>query len=1642
LVDLNTNIGNSALDVAQSLNLVARGTSSDKVSLNQANKQNAAESDAIVVFVRPEIKEDRKLLAFILAGGSTRTSLPTEEEAKQAGGKVLYTALNIPLVPVLIEGGLISQGQAVICDVVRGVGAQKLGIFGPNAGNPQNVISTFLEQVLAYCKGRQQSTQQEQEIERRAPVEVKRKVIDQASGLSLTSPVGIKVGNSNFRSGLQALVQQTYPGLSVTKLSDADLMDRLYPAKAIASRLAIPDDVVPGHDFRRSSFGRRILQSLLKNNQFRAALEATGSDLLVGAPELGVYWGTNDEGIGQNWWGKLLMEARASLGGAGAPVGMYETQLRELKKMMAEVQEAYEDAVNQGEDQKKLTLTNRFRNLLLESKRLEDLLKKQFLSQEGMVKRGGQGAFADVKGLDEFQEVMGECSNEPTLSVMVIPHIRLRWYIAWNVLALASHRDIHTIIENEASRGAAKRKLQEPLSIYDPDGKKKFIIEVPRQYIDALYRASRLVMATPGSGLTWDDERFAHAKHMPLMGGQPPSFGRLSQVFGPAGSFNSIFSTFQHKRQFSAEAFTPEVHNLALLEEYYAASQMLTHERQTDKAYPAYVRVGLFKDKPKIAIVAGRLDDYTGMGLVRAGKNVPLTNTFMPVVAAMIAIGDSGEIKRPSSPTKLSQLSIEVCLDIPDLMFTGTPKKPREQTEGRKLESFVLFSKLSPAKPDAIVFSYLPVLQYKRGTGKSVMFSDPELSRIEILTQKNSKIIPSISFNVKRDPDYFQGNLPDVLVWAADYMSWLDKFPGIDRLSFHETLQQKGLLYPQYLNSARYTDLAGAYKQFSEIRDAAEEIGLDQRGRSQKLTPEELPALEQATILFVQDLRTLEESPTAGALVPAQIRVDTPEGPKVLLPDIHGLIPKHRAAFEEDPKKVLPPLTARVSLVDKNTAFEEMLRRAQELGTAREERNRITQSAVQELIKQRGIATDATNRFFVLIPRAWAEEIKTVPDVLVDEEEGQILPTVIQKSKKVWSAFQDHKRFILDVVARLMRLKVEVSERDGGSSRSFAFVGTENRAAPWVSMRLPYLLAKLPATVTCRVKNQSGDAKTISTTMLLGPGEAVPTGEGSFCQNAIEGDDGKLQISARPSYAGAFLQAFSFGRRSEFVKGGRMAVRAGLAQTGARGTEGRAKDPRKVVASSGFRKRGFYALVMETYELAQLTPPTGAGAQIDRQYIRLNIIMSRLWPRIVAVLKSMGKLPVDEMPAPPKIYEIGDVDEHTAPALEVMQAMLNDPERFGLRGIEGLFYEGTKLIHPAQNKLGLTRPHSYEVWDADEEDVIEEKTDTPWYHEDMMGDIYSIENPRRSRRPRYRERNNPLSEDQFALLKAAIKDGSPIPSTIWGDTRIRNYDQLNKAISGLFPRRSKSGGRPIRKQLTDDDRYEVLREADLITRGQRNVRKVPNFAENLSRGNKISAEIDALADKGDITFEDANLIWEQRLKNFEKGKVTTPSGALCMAYRNTTRLVNYMPGIVKADMKFAKKAYWIVVGKDKKERFRFMAVRNGTYVDCDILAPADDLAANALGSAIRQAVLWLGERAKRPGALVNGVNLAVVGRRRYRKLWVPKDVVDGDTMLRRAFGATDEFQLSGFDDDAAKADQTAFEAASADSRPYRTPSDL
>ena len=120
-----------------------------------------------------------------------------------------------------------------------------------------------------------------------------------------------------------------------------------------------------------------------------------------------------------------------------------------------------------------------------------------------------------------------------------------------------------------------------------------------------------------------------------------------------------------------------------------------------------------------------------------------------------------------------------------------------------------------------------------------------------------------------------------------------------------------------------------------------------------------------------------------------------------------------------------------------------------------------------------------------------------------------------------------------------------------------------------------------------------------------------------------------------------------------------------------------------------------------------------------------------------------------------------------------------------------------------------------------------------------------------------------------------------------------------------------------------------------------------------------------------------------------------------------------------------------------------MAVRNGTYVDCDILVPADDSAANALGSAIRQAVLWLGERAKRPGALVNGVNLAVVGRPQYRKLWVPADVVvDGDKMLKKAFGSTDDYRVTGFDKDAATADKKAFESASANSRPYKSPSEV
>lgn len=1604
-----------------------------------ALKSNFLVADGVVIVVRPERKSDLKALSLARFGSRGRSvTTPPGTARKLALSDTATTATGQPLIIVIADKKFKTEFGAAE-KVAKGItrrGIKKLLVVGANSVESKGATAEFFSRVFKALP------------QQPAPAAAAQQVSLGLPDFFAELPEYIEVNGYVMNSPAAYLMAQRFPKKvkAIEQMGKAELQELLN---------APPD---PEWVVRRNIVARDLLGIIAaKGSVFSAALTSTGTDRLYQSGDAGLYWGMRGT-LGLNWWGRLLEERREILTGKAPAIDFLGEKIRALRARMEEQSARYagsSDAlVKQG-------AKDRYDKLLA---KLIDLQRQsESRAVNYSIVQDSDDPYAELRKLSpQVLAGCGEDGDRPTLNVYMLPQVRVMWYVAWNLLFLASSGDVHRVIEKAGSQSKAIGALKKFKY-------KGIFLELPADQAKRLYFLSRSVACGAGNPLPWALERTAHNKIVPVMVAPDPDsgevealpdFGIIQRLFGKVGTEGAIKASF-----FNSPQSPPSLQHMLFR---YALAAVPTGDKRDDINHPEpiYREITGAPGSASIALIVGRLDDPYAMGLKRAGRRVQPWRVFFPIAQALIDLPSA--VSDIIGPDGKAGVHASVCLHLPDQQYVGNANRAKEVTEVRAVESYFQSPRAqSPTKVHALKSYFIPVMRVKLslpqegstafGRPRSGRFSDVQANRIHKLLADNN----TISEYAQTDESYFTAgedealSLPQVLSWAALYTQWVMKFVNLDKLGLHEMLDDNNMLYPQYLYTARAADLASAGSMFFPQSRTSEQLGMDAKIVRKRLSAEHIPAFQEVTVEFMQDLQDQEESSTAGALVPVSAMsvpfIDkgqpTPRGSIFFR---YAAVTRFNQAKDEN-KNLMPVITTKVKLIRLPHVRKqiEILKREGRLPDIDEALNVFN---VKAFLHKNAFKLD--DDYFLLIPRAWATVLNdvTVTDVTPS---GTLSPAVRAREEKLWAPFQNHKRYILDIIARLMRLRVATVFVQGAApfKQLVAVEDGDNFNTPWTSLRLPYLLAKLPTPVICK----HGKAET-ENEQLLGPNEE-PHRDAPVCMRPGPADS----VVRMAKYATILKDSFSYGRTSDIVKAGRALAAAGLASVGTRGArlvdqkgalvrESRSVDPTRVITSKGFSKVGFYALVMDTYVASQLDP-TRLTAQLkeDPTYVKLNMVVRRLWPLIQRYLMDKG-FSESEYSSPPTIKKDQGIQEGTAvhTVLVLVQDMMQNFSRYGFSSPEEVINYGNTLVHPRMTPANYSKPvtRTFEYIDDEGDEVSEEVVfAAPDLDDDFSDMIYSIENPRSSRRKRYRERKaaqNPLKDDELANVQNYFDNKRILPERIQF-TRPESNEQLREAISAVFPERNEQGRRPPGTLLKRKDRLGSFGQHDIVGTGLEpsvDAANPPMAYGKIERGDTFEAsgeDLKFLESVADLNFQDIAEIVQYRAGRAPKEQVVSASGSLCMLYRNTTRLQSYRPlALIEDDN--AKSTYWIIVGVDtsRPKGFRIMTFRNGSYVDCDMLLDAATPAEIGIGRAIRTAVLWLAERKVRPLNLSGGIKLGVVGKGHYWQLWSQGQKIDGRDMVNNALVTAPSYYLQdpGANNPALKEDLAAFKAASAKTRPY------
>jgi len=928
------------------------------------------------------------------------------------------------------------------------------------------------------------------------------------------------------------------------------------------------------------------------------------------------------------------------------------------------------------------------------------------------------------------------------------------------------------------------------------------------------------------------------------------------------------------------------------------------------------------------------------------GYRISGNNPTVEPVRNMIALGEALLWGNPA------RVAREACFLLPPIVLKGMGLTKTEITGTKDYERLLALSPLSP-------------MTHFRALAAKMDFPDQaSLARAQELLVTPPRFFQSTP---RAEWISFFGEIPQVQAWPGVYyniVKWGFK-QGIDRTAISGWMEDHDQHLHHYREIGDGAEITMAGAEFGSQRRTIESFTVDRPGGREQLRVHHLTPCAWAEVDFSQNL--LDGTPGAGMVIPTRLVIFRRSRGGAVIPqlvyDLQEIREDHIEAWVDKPKKYVAPLRAKVMLINTALAIDEA-KKVEDTG----ENPIMSPGAIRALLRAKALPL-GSEQWFLALPRsesaAMLETLEQIPGRKGEE------PLVRVKREVVWddsySPFYGSPALIPRVARDLLRVGVSTvgvphlvpvppdAAQPAIPARSEKARGTPARPAspPWTSQAAPYLFLSLP------VRMKGGDGKWH--TRMMRPGEdPVPNG-----------------------YLNAYLRAFKFSPRSETQKGAVQAVVEGAEIEGKREKRGRPTEATRVATKRGFKGSGFYWLAAEVVKDLRLgrltTTPT------DQEV--LYAAMRPAWPLIVQRMNE--GLEDDEklspaMPFPFRAGQPGD-PQLEREALAALEALM-DPEDGEL---EVLFTEDD-LIHPA--RYGLTGEDAETMGD--------------FFHPDVQGVVHGIKNPRRRRRGRRprrsrgRSRDNPWSRDERDRVAAWAARDEELGDVSF--SRPKTNEEMFSAVEEVYPRAASQ--RALRTQdrldalaVSEQDLFGSFRPGAVDPERDKTLRQAI-----LSGALKLTEEDQAyLARHADLSLVEGKRILDERRRSKRRASMVTPSGALCKMYRNAARLKGYSPMLPVARPGTA----WILVGPPVKEDglTRVMAFRNGGYVDCDMLVPANQPLSFFLGKAIQGMVMWLAEKQIRTIRMAGGVHLGLIGSAQTRQLWRPGDHLDVQAMLKKAY---------------------------------------
>jgi hypothetical protein len=1188
---------------------------------------------------------------------------------------------------------------------------------------------------------------------------------------------------------------------------------------------------------------------------------------------------------------------------------------------------------------------------------------------------------------ERFERAKGEWQGlggcvDPDIYILPMTPALLKKYLRTALLDLADRPEIHAVV---ASAGEPKEALKDLSGRWKEGASGKAWTP--------MLRAIGPIGLASTQGLPSDLLRLSlsayHAKHgswaklrgKPVSakkdrkGTDPISFGVYSKYLGSPHSDTGLKSAFGNNND------TRGARSLVMLDDQWTRS--LTGR---GTVFPTYFRTSVKRaGKPVVIVLSGTAKAAFGMSLLptEGGRSEALD---------MVGIADAMLWGNPNKP------SYNVCFLLPPDVLVKEGRDVKEVTQnylyqknlwgtgGKRRRSFS-----SPFDEAGFVGFYIPALakrhkdlrQQGSASGKRLgALLGKETTTKAGLTGWFPEFAmeqPAVSWR-----DYY-GDLPSVQDWPAQYSQLVLKLmdEGLTRDEISLRISPKSELLPQ-LSLAAFQGKAEEDEVELGKHHAAFKVELGSlqqqvKPRKSKARPyyiDDLEAEEVGITTFMQNLQG--GSPDFGAWVPVDVKIVTHKGGEKRIPMAEGdslgmslaqweFLDKLRQQYLKQwnlkPDKVYPLVNARVKLINRKNAKLALRNEALKRGP---DQAQLTLHTVDDLLKKGAVPIDGKPAD----EANWFLAVGSAKIILRLGLDGEVLSSMgCEWGGAKIGCFPYSAKNLIPTISRGL-LRVGYTFDKFIPHLGFVFDPQTRNAplsAPWETREVPYLFDVMPF-YDAALKEE----------VLVRPPAEEPNPE------------------YKQGYPTSVSRAFRFSGTPGEVKEGRAAILGGLVGEGKAYKKTQTAAAGRAPGRAQGMPKGFYSLAVKLLRGGGLRHLGGMGRRkLPEKLVPIQIAIETQWPLIMRQLNSRRRRAGKKVlpgATPPVILNSGD-KAMEAEVLVILAGMLDQAQET-YRGYFG------ELLRPSRTP-------------------VQEQGQV--FTEEILSTIKAVENPRgrRGRKPRRPRRSgrsprhNPLDAGDSERLEAWLETGIAPSTQLSSLSGPETNEEFIEAVSKVFPRGPVSGPKLRVKdtfgRLAPSDEapgYDLIgrfagadRDVDLEEGFSRGWGDQP-FPLEEGRGESTAEEFrNYIAANAEMSVEEAKVLAEERLRSKKRGRIITPSGALCKMYRNKSKLKYVAP----APITTAGTA-WIVVGPPVYEGggTRIMTFRNGTHIDCDMEAAPGQSFGKLLGKAIESMVFWLAEKPIRMKRILS-VNLSVISSQSYRTLWQPGWTLNVGKMIQRAY---------------------------------------